>query len=355
MTWPTDPWWELYLMRWDADYAHVVDAVVRPLAQDGPLRDTKFFLDTDWWRGPHVSVCFNASPQDKDALLARGLVPSTQKLLTALAPGRPVNPDHHQDLHERLGRYERRPAPLFPWLTDGTVGLRPLLPREHDAVDKDMEHAVRACHLALKDLECELFHSLATGQLRVHTYALDLLTAVAATFTDSDLRATYPSFASHSEAYLGSEAPEGTRTRWDQAYQQHRESVCERVRTIDHAAATSSLPAPIAITVEILRSVIDATDPLALFGGSALPGPAPTWQHSDFHRDLGRNQQWQSSVRHNAWFARYRLVLNFAYLHLTKLGLSPHHRFYTCYLLAQAAQDLTGTTASDILKGVARA
>ena len=144
-------------MRWDADYAHVVDAVVRPLAQDGPLRDTKFFLDTDWWRGPHVSVCFNASPQDKDALLARGLVPSTQKLLTALAPGRPVNPDHHQDLHERLGRYERRPAPLFPWLTDGTVGLRPLLPRVR-ALPLTGHRTVAGAHLCAGPAHCRRRH-----------------------------------------------------------------------------------------------------------------------------------------------------------------------------------------------------
>lgn len=354
MTRPTEPWWELYLVRWDADHARVVDAVVRPLA-DGPLRGTDFFLDTDWWRGPHVSVCFAAPARDEEELLAGGLVDGARALLRALGPGRPVDPDHHLGLHERLGRYERRPGPLFPWLPDGSAGLRPLLPRERDTVEGDLERAVRACHVALKDLECGLFHRLATGRLQLQTYALDLLIGVATTFTDSDLRATYPSFTSHAEAYLGTDAAEGTRDRWDRAYQQHGTVVRERVRTIAHGAAAQTLPATIAATVDILGSVVDAADPLALFGGSALPGSAQTLHHSAFHRDLGRNRRWQQSVRHSDWFARYRLVLNFAYLHLTKLGLSPHHRFYTCYLLTRAAQDLTGTTAADILKGVARA
>ncbi|GAA4622621.1 lantibiotic dehydratase C-terminal domain-containing protein [Cellulomonas oligotrophica] len=350
-----EPWWELYLVRWDGDAARVVEEVVRPLAGDRLLGRRPFYVDTDWWRGPHVSMCFCASHEAVAALQADGLVERASDLLAALGPGAKVEPGQHVDLHERLARYERRARPLFPWLPDGSVGLRPLAARDVDGTDEALARTVRASHLALRVPECDLFGEISAGRLRVEAYAVHLLASIATWFTDSDLRATYPSFASHAEAYLGTDAVVGTRERWDRAYELHRPTLTGLLAESAEQAASGTPPAATAATVMTLGSVVDATDPLALFGGSALPATQDLFRGSAFHAALAANRGWQDEVRTSAWFARYRLVLNLAYLHLTKLGLTPHHRFYTCYLLTRAAQDLTSTTAADVVRGLDRA
>ncbi|GFZ82849.1 lantibiotic dehydratase C-terminal domain-containing protein [Nesterenkonia alkaliphila] len=348
------PWWELALVRWGGEHAQVVAHVVAPLLGQNVLDGRPTYVDTDWWQGPHVSVCFPASPEEAQTLCTSGLVARAQELLTSLGPGPETNPAQHQDLHERLARYERRPGPLEPWLPDGQALLRPLPPRE-DGGGSELDLTVQQAHTALREAELDLFAQIARGELRVEAHALDLLASVATRFTDSDLRATYPSFASHAEAYLATDATPGTRERWDEAYARHQPSLVRLLEQRIHQTTEGTLPANVAAVTDVFAAVADSTDPLALFGGSALPASTGAFSSSEFHTELSHNHGWQNAVRYNAWFARYRLVVNLAYRHLSKLGLSPHHRFYTCHLLTRAAQDLTRTTASDVLKGLSRA
>lgn len=355
MSGPEGPWWELVLVRWGGEHARVVAHVIAPLLARDALGGRPVYVDTDWWQGPHVSLCFRVTPEEAETLRAAGLVDRAQELLTALGPGPETDPARHRELHGRLARYERRPGPLEPWLPDGRALLRPRPPREDGGGSSGLDRTVEQAHTRLLETELTLFARAARGELRVEAHALDLLAGVAARFTDSDLRATYPSFASHAEAYLATDAAAGTRARWDEAYARHRPALVRLLEQRTRQAAEGTLPADVTAVTDVLAAVADATDPLALFGGSALPASGGALSSSAFHTSLSRNRGWQDAVRHDAWFARYRLVLNLAYRHLSKLGLSPHHRFYTCHLLTLAAQDLTRTTAADVLKGLSRA
>lgn len=342
------------MVRWGGEHAQVVAEVVVPLLTEQTLDGRSSYVDTDWWQGPHVSLCFRATADEVKDLRATGLVGRAQELLSNLGAGPDTAPEQYRDLHARLARYERRPGPLEPWLPDGLALLRPLPPREDGGGGGDLGHTVQQAHTVLREVEIELFARIAREELRVEAHSLDLLASVAVLFTDSDLRATYPSFASHAEAYLAMDAAAGTRERWDEAYMRHQSSLIRLLEQRTHQASDGALPPAVAAVTGILTAVADATDPLALFGGSALP-VAEAFSSSAFHTELSRNHKWQDTVRHDAWFARYRLLLNLAYRHLSKLGLTPHHRFYTCYLLTRAAQDLTHTTATDVLKGLSRA
>ncbi|MCX7542591.1 hypothetical protein OS128_06650 [Corynebacterium sp. P5848] len=344
-------WWELAFVRWGGEQSQVVDRVIIPLLEHCELNNLSCYLDTDWWQGPHVSLCFRASDMKAEALKERGLLTYAQELLSELGAGPTVDPLQYQDLHERLALYERRPGPLQPWLPDGQVVLRPLVSREKHTENTELYRTVQQAQVALLDVELVLFGHIARGELSVEAHALDLLSSVAARFTDSDLCATYPSFASHAEAYLAMDAGAGTRERWDAAYIQRKESFLRLLEERTRQAQIGALPYKTRIVINALTKIVDRVDPLELFGGSALPAFNGTFSSSEFHIALDRNQAWENSVRHNAWFARYRLILNLVYRHLSKLGLTPHHRFYICYLLTQAAQDLTHTTAIEVLRG----
>ncbi|MFC7111084.1 hypothetical protein ACFQQB_68225 [Nonomuraea rubra] len=44
------------------------------------------------------------------------------------------------------------------------------------------------------------------------------------------------------------------------------------------------------------------------------------------------------------------MLLNYTYLHLTRLGLTPLDRFRTCHLLADAVEDVYGLSGLDALR-----
>ncbi len=53
-------------------------------------------------------------------------------------------------------------------------------------------------------------------------------------------------------------------------------------------------------------------------------------------------------------FLRYRVVLNYTYLHLTGLGLTPLDRFRACHLLANAVEEVYGVSGLESMRRYAR-
>nr|WP_157554633.1 hypothetical protein [Herbidospora sakaeratensis] len=53
-------------------------------------------------------------------------------------------------------------------------------------------------------------------------------------------------------------------------------------------------------------------------------------------------------------FARYRVVLNYASLRLTRLGLTPLDRLRACHLLASAAEEVYGVSGVESMRRYAR-
>jgi hypothetical protein len=54
-------------------------------------------------------------------------------------------------------------------------------------------------------------------------------------------------------------------------------------------------------------------------------------------------------------FLRYRLMLNYTYLHLTRLGVPGLHRYLLCHLAANAVEEVYGVSALDLVLQTAAA
>jgi ribosomal protein S12 methylthiotransferase accessory factor YcaO-like protein len=61
---------------------------------------------------------------------------------------------------------------------------------------------------------------------------------------------------------------------------------------------------------------------------------------SDFHRMMFTNRAYHRAVFENPVFSRYRLLINYTYLQINRLGLTPPERFRLCHLAANAVEDL---------------
>ena len=67
-------------------------------------------------------------------------------------------------------------------------------------------------------------------------------------------------------------------------------------------------------------------------------------RRSPFHN----RRQWAGPPTDYVWFTKYRLMLNYTYLQLTRLGLLPAQRFLLCHLAANAAEEMYRVSAVDV-------
>lgn len=80
-------------------------------------------------------------------------------------------------------------------------------------------------------------------------------------------------------------------------------------------------------------------------GGAAVAPRMPTRQLSEFHTLLLSDHGHQDFLVDDAWFASFRLAMNYLYLHLNRLGLAPMDRGLLCHLAARTVESVHGTSA----------
>ncbi|VEG27712.1 lantibiotic dehydratase C-terminal domain-containing protein [Actinomyces howellii] len=343
------PWYYINMYRWDADYSLLVTQVLVPLEAEFSLgtRWTCYF-ETDWYRGPHLTLALrNDGASERQPEVVSSAVKRYMKKLPA---SRPTNPHDYLDLHRKLYRYEDRRGHIFPWVHDGSITIGDIRRR--------VEHVGEGAASVIDQFYADMFVSelaiLPAVNLKSHSldqYSLDVLLQCALRFSNSGLSATAPSFMSHSQGYLAVQPNTTLAERWERNFSSFKDQLINYVdqvsRNNDPVPGTGDTPAVVLLLQEYFSH------------GSYFESFRPTgnWateisQVSAFHEALTGNETWVEAVSDDDWFARYRMVLNLVYLHLAKMGLSPHRRFYLCYLLSRAVEELNGTDTLSYLEGV---
>lgn len=144
------------------------------------------------------------------------------------------------------------------------------------------------------------------------------------------------------------------RSRWDRQYSMLREPLCKRVQDILSAADAS--PAPPTLLdqwLERVGPVAEQANFLMARGEMSFEDfglESRSGSMSSFHRALRGGEFFMLRVKDSDWFQRYRAVLNYLYLHLSRIGIRPMERFLLCHFAGNAAEDLFGISATDIAK-----
>ncbi|MFI6737677.1 lantibiotic dehydratase C-terminal domain-containing protein [Nonomuraea sp. NPDC050451] len=152
--------------------------------------------------------------------------------------------------------------------------------------------------------------------------ALSLMLTVA--HTSRRIDRSYLSYRMHAEGFITWAAdPAGVRASFEQSFRERRAALTGRVR--DVVAALDDRAAP---PVPFVREWAALLEEYRRRAGALL--------------DDGRLT--------DPAFLRYRVLLNYTYLHLTRLGLTPLDRFRTCHLPADAVEDVYGLSGLDTLR-----
>ncbi|WP_329576374.1 hypothetical protein OG500_03405 [Kitasatospora sp. NBC_01250] len=344
---------------------------VRPVIERCTGHVQSVYVLRHWRRGPHLRLVVQATPETFAALVE----PAVAQLVGGWLrehPSTAPTPDEAAllPLHRRLAEAEREPGPLTPFHRDNSISWE-----EHDRRVEVLGCPVGADELALfyERTNGLLFDHLAAvaGGVPRETLALRLMLATAHTLCrhpeDASIRRGFVSFRSHAEGYLSTAGPQ-VREAFEQRYAANREVLTAQVRAVVAAFEPGAADAPSAAQGEAERRWVAAIDPLggrwtALYEAGEIPeAPIPDDEEngigdllaaSPLHQAVAGSATYKQMMYRDPRFLRYRLMLNYTYLHLTRLGVPGLTRYLLCHLAANAVEEVYGVSALQLVLATA--
>ena len=373
-------WRAAHIAYFDDDTDQLLLHAVRPLIERLADRVESVYVLRHWRRGPHLRLVVAAQP----ALFATVVEPAMAEIVGGYLrrhPSTAVPPDQAAllPLHRRLADAEREPGPLTPFYPDNSITWA-----EHDRRIEVLGCPVGADELALfyagtNDLLFRHLEAVAAGVPR-ETLALRLMLATAHMLCrhpeDASVRRGFVSFRSHAEGYLSTVGPQ-VREAFEQRYTANREVLTAQVRAVvaafdeapESGADSSTDDGGAEADARLLRDWVAAIDPLgarwtALYAAGEIPeaeipddeenGIGGLLDASPMHRAIAGSTAYKQMMYRDPRFLRYRLMLNYTYLHLSRLGVPGLSRYLLCHLAANAVEEVYGVSALQlVLAGVA--
>ncbi|MFI1966513.1 thiopeptide maturation pyridine synthase [Streptomyces pathocidini] len=358
MTEPSAQWHSIHVHHHDEDAepALVLHAV-RPAFDAVRASVSGAWFGRHWLRGPHLRLNFRTSEET----WATQVRPTATAMLDTYLRAHPsrarLDEQALAPVHERLAELEMEPGPLHPWVPDNTVLEQPY---DHRLPVLGSMRAGELLAGFLSDTNELAFlmyeHVRAGGALQV--LALDLMwttASVAAVPFDeggAPIARGFMSLRSHADAFLSRTSdPDGYRAAFDERYRRQADALHERLRTVESTLAGDGSGLP------FLRDWADAVrrhqrvaHPLLASGEVSLSGAGraprlPTRQVSEFHRLLQTDHGHADFLWTDHWFASFRLMVNYLYIHLNRLGLGPVDRGLLCHLAANTVEGVHGVSA----------
>lgn len=315
-----------------------------------------------WLRGPHVRLNIRTT---RDAFRAT-VLPTAERIIGRFLAAHPSHGGCDEaslaDTHRRLAELENEAGPLFPWHADNTV-----VPARYDGRVQAVRTAEAAQHLAdflteTTPLLLAMTEHVAAAESRRLALAFDLMVATAHRMSGGGIISGLGSLRSHAEAFLY-RWPEGRgrRPAWDRHYAHHAGSLARRVHQVTYGLDQPGAGLPripfVDSWVRSLGASMVTGYQLVNAGRLSMPSPAEADQDapdgmnlvdiSPYHRAVWDSPRWQR-IMDTPWMSTWRLALNYLYLHLTRLGVTPAERFLLCHLAANAIEDAYGVSAMDL-------
>jgi len=356
----SDRWYSIHVHHHDeaAESALVLDAV-RPAFHAVRGLVSGAWFGRHWLRGPHLRLNFRTSEETWAARVR----PTVVEVIGAYLGAHPstARPDEAAlaPVHERLAELEMEDGPRQPWPADNTVLEQPYDHRLAVLGSMRASELLAGFLSDTNDLAFQMYDHLRTGGA-LPTLALDLMwttVSVAAIPFDAGgapIERGFLSLRSHADAFLSrTQDPAAYRAMFDGRYRRQAGALDQRLRVVESALADGSDDLPFILDwAEAVRRQQRTAHPLLVSGEVSLHGAGraprmPTRQVSEFHQLLQSDHGHADFLWNDHWFASFRLVVNYLYVHLNRLGLGPVDRGLLCHLAANTVEAVHGVSAVD--------
>lgn len=354
----TEPGWHVLRASWySQDRARLITEAIGPaLAQIDPLVAAAYYLP-HWRQGPHVRLYVRCAGDTFDQRVRPAVDATLGAYLRRVPPGPAPDPDALLEEHRRLAEVEADSGPLLPWPADHSLDVMPYQSRADVIGSAAAADLLADCYVTATPLALAMTKLPRPARAAV---AFELLIATAELAGPGGAGRAFVAFHSHAEAFLNTAADgQLLRQRWEQRYACNATALSARVASAAEAVREARPLEPmVGAWVSVLRRYLPRIVELVAADLIRLDGVDPTGAGplasvaavSPFHRQLSSQDWWLRELAPSAEFKLYRVALNLAYLHLTRVLITPVERFGLCYLAARASEDAYGVTADELVE-----
>ncbi|MFJ9560155.1 thiopeptide maturation pyridine synthase [Streptomyces fuscichromogenes] len=348
-------WRSVNVFHHDGDRTGLLLDAVRPfIARVAPAVSGVYF-QPHWRRGPHVRIPVRASDEAFEDVVRPAVADVLEEYLRAHPSTVVLDEREAYPEHLRLAEQERERGPLIPWAPDNTVEIAPHDQRLHVLGGTAAADLLAGYYADTNDVVFDILDWARGGGSRM-ALAVDLFIAAANRFLPP-VTYGYLSFRGHADAFLA-KSPDGLRARFDRVYEANAELFRRRVAEITAADGHHDVIRFGGLLDSLLRYRNQANE-LLTSGELVLDtdengGPqewGSTWSawsdRSPFHRVLGGHRAAADQLGDWNAFQQYRIVLNWLYLNMYRLGIGELERNLVCHVVSRAVEDVHGVTAMD--------
>jgi hypothetical protein len=331
---------------------------VRPLIGDIASSVDLVYFIRHWRQGPHIRLCVASDGAQFDGAVRPRIDAAAARYFASCPSTAQLDQRKLLALHRILATREKERGALEPWPPDNSVRYEP---HDRRLAVLGSEAAASLLERFYHDTTPIAFDVLARirdGDSRL-TIALDLMFATAHAQWP-DIRRGFISYRSHAEGLVVQSAnPDACRAFCADSYRSQAAAIKARLTAIVDAVDRDRDTIPfVREWVGVLARFRAEADPLISsgaisFAGARWDGDA-SWdpevlKHSAFHSALQNNSARLAFMRNDLGFLGYRLMLNYLYLHLGRIGIRPVERLVLCHLAASAVEDLFGVSATELV------
>ncbi|GAB3441995.1 hypothetical protein GCM10027570_08800 [Streptomonospora sediminis] len=350
-------WYSAHVHYYEPDKDALLLDAVGPLLErlDGAVHGAHVLRH--WRLGPHLRINLRTEPQTWTRQVRPAIEEVVGGYLRAYPSTARIDTDRALAQHRLLAEREQENGPLTPWAPDNTITYPHYDSRAQVLGSRGAELLAGFYADSTRPL-LEMLGHVRAGRDDKEALALSLMLATSHTVLGPITR-SYVSYRSHAEGFIVQcSDPGAVRAAFDDRYEQRRRELTARVRTVvsaldgggSGADGAAREPAPFAAQWAALVSrYAERARPLVDRGLLITPGNVEDIRAnprlSDFHRTMFATRAYHERYLSDPAFLVYRVLLNYTYLHLTRLGMAPPERMRTCHLAANAVEEVYGLSA----------
>ncbi|WP_026411568.1 thiopeptide maturation pyridine synthase [Actinomadura oligospora] len=351
-----EQWHAAHIYYYERDKTALLLDAVRPLIHDLRAAAPDAYVLRHWRQGPHLRLNIRTDPRTWTTTVQ----PAIERTIGDYLAAHPstARPDRLAALaqHRFLAQREEERGPLTPWFPDNSIQYVPFDDRRHVLNDPESVELLTDFYVDGTPLLFDALEHVRSGHDGAEAVGLGLMLATSITALPP-ITSSFVSYRSHAEGFIAQCAdPDATRARFDAHYRAHRARLTERVRAVEATLdGDTDVPVPfVAEWADLIATFCDRATPL-IAQGKLIQPPAydadksAQWP-SEFHRMMFGNRAYHRAAFENPAFSRYRLLINYTYLHINRLGLTPPERFRLCHLAANAVEDVHRLDAVDLVR-----
>lgn len=348
-------WRTVNVFHHDGDRTDLLLDAVRPFITAVAPSAARVYYQPHWRRGPHVRIPIQASAEVFDEVVAPAVADVLETYLRAHPSTVLLDEQAAHAEHVRLAEVECERGPLTPWAPNNTVETEPYDRRQYVLGGPAAADLLADYYVDTNDLVFDILGWIRGGGSKM-ALAVDLFIGAANRFLPP-VTYGYMSYRGHADAFLA-KMPDGLRARFDQVYEANAGTFRQRVAEITGAADYHDV-VPFGSLLDTLLRYRNRANELIGTGELALNtdmnGEPEAWgstwsawsDRSEFHRVLGGHRTAADQLGGWNTFQQYRVVLNWLYLNMYRLGIGELERNLICHVVSRAVEDVHGVTAMD--------